>query len=180
MDCSIIRIVRKKYASIKDYKVHHQPRKRLAGQVLAGNRQGGAHHGRGGGGTRPANQERRPGSARKAHQSQSALRGVRGQTIPESGTEPPGPDQRGQPRTDQGRREVRRDPRFQVHLLRRVVDSPVDPSSVGRTVAHRASAAQSGRIAQQDQQGVRTLRAGARTHAVARRTGRNWNCRARR
>ena len=51
------------------------------------------------------------------------------------------------------------------------MDSPVDPSSVGRTVAYRASAAQSGRIAQQDQQGVRPLRAGARTHAVARRTG---------
>ena len=107
----------------------------------------------------------------EAHQSQPAFRGVRRQTIPESGIEPPGPDQRGQPRADQGRREVRRDPRFQVHLLCRVVDSSVDSPGFGRAVAHRASAAQPGGFAEQDQQGVRTLRAGARAHAVARRAG---------
>ena len=45
--------------------------------------------------------------------------------------QPARPDQRREPRPDQGRREVRRDARFQIHLLRRVVDSPVDPSSVG-------------------------------------------------
>ena len=94
MDCSIIRIVRKKYASIKDYKVHHQPRERFAGQVLAGDRQGGAHHGRRGGGTRPTNQEGRPGSPGETDQSQSALRGLRSQAIPEPGTEPSRPDQR--------------------------------------------------------------------------------------
>ena len=77
--------------------------------------------------------------------------------------------------------EVRRNARFQVHLLRRVVDSPVDPSGLGRAVAHRASAAQPGGVAQQDQQGVRPFRAGARAYAVARGAGqRNWTCRRRR
>lgn len=37
-------------------------------------------------------------------------------------------DQRGKPRPDQGSREIRRDPRLQVHLIRRVVDSPEYPA----------------------------------------------------
>ena len=37
----------------------------------------------------------------------------------------------------------------------------VDPSGFGRAVAHRAPAAQPGGVAQQDQQGIRPLRAGA-------------------
>ena len=68
----------------------------------------------------------------------------------------------------QGGREVRRDARIQIHIVCRVVDPPVDPASSGRAVAYRASASESGRFAQQDQQGFRPLRAGARAHPLAR------------
>ena len=39
--------------------------------------------------------------------------------------------------------QVRRDEGDQVHLLRRLVDSPGDPAGAGRAVAHRARAAES-------------------------------------
>ena len=54
------------------------------------------------------------------------------------------PDQRGQPGSYQGRREVRRDPRLQVHILRRVVDTPVDTPGSGRAVQDRPSASEPG------------------------------------
>ena len=61
---------------------------------------------------------------------------------------------------------------IQVHFVRRMVDTPVDPSGAGRTEPDRAVAAEPGGVAEQNQQGLRPFRAGARTHALARGTGR--------
>ena len=53
----------------------------------------------------------------------------------------------GQPRPDQGGTEIRRDTRFQIHFLCRMVDSPIDSPGAGRAIAHSASAPQSGWLA---------------------------------
>ena len=108
---------------------------------------------------------------RETDPREPALRRFGGQAVPESGIVATRPDQRGKPRPDQSRGEIRRDEGIQIHLLRRMVDSPIDPAGTGRAEPYRAAPAEPGGIAQQDQQSVRPLRTGTRAHAV---TPRNW------
>ena len=84
----------------------------------------------------------RPGSARQARALEPALRRLGREEVSEPGRLALRPDQRGQPRPDPRRAQVRRDEGHQVHLVRRVVDPPGDPPGAGRAVAHRARAAQ--------------------------------------
>lgn len=70
---------------------------------------------------------------------------------------------------DQGRPAFRRDARFQIHLLRRMVDPTVHPAGLGRTVAYRASAVEQDRFHQQDQQKIRRTGAAERTRTLGRR-----------
>ena len=137
------------YETVKDYPLHHQPRHQIARQIPAGHLQRGAPHPRGGGAAGTAHQGRRPGSPRPPHQGQPAICGLCRKTIPEPGPQPPRPHQRGQRGTHQSSQTLRRDTRLQVHLLRRVVDTPVDSAGHRRELAHRASALQPARSTQQ-------------------------------
>src|SRR6266568_423375 len=113
-------------------------RRRVARPVPAGNQPIPAHHPRGRSHPRPADQAGERGGARQARALEPPLRGVGREEVPESGRRALRPDQRGQPRADPRRPQVRRDEGDQVHLLRGVVDPPGDPPGARRAVAHRA------------------------------------------
>ena len=57
--------------------------------------------------------------------------------------------------TDQSRTTFRRNQRFQVHLLRRVVDSSIHPTGFGRAIAYCPSPLEQDRFHQQNQQNLR-------------------------
>jgi hypothetical protein len=78
-------------------------------------------------------------------QAQPALRDLGREEVPEPRPAAHRPDRRGERRADDGRAEVRSRPGREVHLVRRLVDPPVDPRRARAPGPHRARAAQSHR-----------------------------------
>ena len=85
---------------------------------------------------------------------ESPFRRLRRQEVSEPGRQPCRSDQRGQPRPDPRRAQVRRNQGHQVHLLRRLVDPPGDPPGAGGAEPHRAGPAESRGHAAPDRQAL--------------------------
>ena len=172
---SIARVGTRRTRSRCTYGRHRQQevvvRRRLARPVPPRHQRVSADLARGGGAARAADSQGRPGSARQARALQPPLRRVGRQEISEPGRVALRSDQRGQPRPDPRRAQIRRDEGDQVHLLRRLVDPPGDSAGAGRAVAHRARAAEPRRHAAPHRQARQRAAPGAR--AATRRTPRS-------
>ena len=90
----------------------------------------------------PVGPDRRCRCHAGADQAQSPLRHFRGQEVSEPGDGAQRSHRGGQPRPPHRGPEIRPRSGCQVHLLRGVVDSPVDPGGTGPARPHRPGAAQ--------------------------------------